>query len=528
MDNTENKDSECCMKNEFFKAGKYKEIGAESSAEYILPDYNEDIRKILYTGAEINSSQPFLDGDEAVFSGVINYTVIYNDRDEEVRSLEFTSDYEFSVKCDPESYVDSFAKTRISSVYLRPTGPRKLTVRTGLVSEVCISERETLSASGSAFSDNKAECLSEAVSIHTRHLSAVSEREYAELIAEYAETPPDEITVLMKNAQAMLTEVRQTDGGVNIRGEADVCCVIKIADAPPIAVHRVIPIDERVSFDVELQAGCSVCGYITPVSLAVSVNTEDIGSNITASLVIEIRCVAEHNSPLNVITDAYRKECVTECTYEDLCYTSLLDSTSEVLTLSREIERERAGLLGVRDIVYLDASAKLEKCELVDDKLKLTGELRFSGVANGITEKDGICCTGVKFSIPFSENVNLGCRTTSHSIAFCDFVVGRVKTELDADRVYISCPMRVTSTVTEDNRIRHIATCEVREDLPFYNSESVVTVYYPDSDETLFGIAKKFHTSVRSIASANSLSEATVNEKGRSSSLSEIKRLLIK
>jgi hypothetical protein len=39
---------------------------------------------------------------------------------------------------------------------------------------------------------------------------------------------------------------------------------------------------------------------------------------------------------------------------------------------------------------------------------------------------------------------------------------------------------------------------------------SQITVYYPTADDTLFGIAKKFRTTVKEIAVSNSLSESVV------------------
>ena len=51
-----------------------------------------------------------------------------------------------------------------------------------------------------------------------------------------------------------------------------------------------------------------------------------------------------------------------------------------------------------------------------------------------------------------------------------------------------------------------------------------ITVYYPDAEESLFSIAKKFHTSVEQIAADNRLSVETASSE--ISSLN-VKRLLI-
>lgn len=528
MENTEIKETKKSLRKEIHRAEKYREITAESCTDYVLPDYNEDVRKIIFTGAKINPSGAFPDGDEIVFSGVVDYNVVYSDADGEVRSLDFSSDYEYSVKCDTDKYVDAYSKTGVASVYLRPVGPRKLTVRCGIVGEVGLTTRDTVETCGSAFDEGTPEVLTENVMIHGRRLSEVCEREYAEILTESDEVNADDVSVLLADADAVITDVRAVEGGAQLVGEINICAVIKNGDEPPFTACKTIPIDETVAFDEAIDGECTLRGVATPVSLSVTVNPEDVGNNITANVVVELRCVCDYNMQTELITDSYLKECVVENTYEDLSYTSLVSGGMEVINTEAELDRESASVNEVREILYLDAVAKTEKTNIVDGMLHIAGELRFSGIGNMLSQGGEASSVSVKFSTPFDVKVNNSCQINDNNCIYTDVSVGNIKAELDANKVYVSCQIRVEYLVTDVKKVRYLATSGMREDLPFARASSVITLYYPDSSESLFSVAKRFHTTVREIAQANSLTESAVSMYGKKESLTGIKRLMIR
>ena len=57
---------------------------------------------------------------------------------------------------------------------------------------------------------------------------------------------------------------------------------------------------------------------------------------------------------------------------------------------------------------------------------------------------------------------------------------------------------------------------------------SRITVYYPDAEDTLFGIAKKFHTTGAKIASDNSLTTPDESIIDTPESLIGVKKLIIR
>ena len=82
---------------------KCKDVYTESVGDYLLPDYQGDVRKILFTEATLRPAGRFAGGDEVEFSGVVVYNMVYLDGEGNLASLEFTTDYDYSVKCSGEN-----------------------------------------------------------------------------------------------------------------------------------------------------------------------------------------------------------------------------------------------------------------------------------------------------------------------------------------------------------------------------------------------------------------------------------------
>ena len=182
---------------------KCSDVYTESSVDYSLPDYLGDVRKILFSEATLRPSGRFAGGDEVEFSGVVVYNLIYLDSDGNLSSTEFTSDYDYSVKCSGDSYKDSVSDTRVSAFAIRLVGPRKISARASLVGSVRLSEESSISVSGNAVSSDLApETSVKTVGVRSSLMSSVVEREYAEQVASLEGAIADEVSLVYSYAEA--------------------------------------------------------------------------------------------------------------------------------------------------------------------------------------------------------------------------------------------------------------------------------------------------------------------------------------
>ena len=170
------------------------------------------------------------------------------------------------------------------------------------------------------------------------------------------------------------------------------------------------------------------------------------------------------------------------------------------------------------------SSVKVDGSECVADQLKIDGTVQFFGICSTTLDNGEVSYIGVKTEAPFTKNVNINCQNPLKMTYDLYTSTNCTSGVIDADKVYATCDVTVEVRVAETGNLRALCTCNARADLPFAKDGSVVTVYYPAKGESLFSIAKRFHTTVSALAEMNSLAETVMT--GGSDVLAENKILI--
>ena len=505
---------------------KCQDVYAESHADYILPDYQGDVRKILFTEATLRPSGRFAGGDEVEFSGVVVYNVIYLDSENNLASVEFTSDYDYSVKCQGDSYRDSVSDTRVSNYAIRLIGPRKFSARTSLVGSVHLSESDTLGVSGDAFDvDSSPEVNQKTVSIRKSVLSSVSEREYAERLCHLDGATMDEVSVIYSRAEATVDSLERDDENVKVKGKLNVNAVIHSGDSPTYSLEKQIPFDEEVEFP-GMTHDMRLLPQLTVSSLKTMVNADEAGCEVVANAILEICVLGECNEKVDITTDSYLKSCPTDNVYDKFDYETLGDVVSVKGTHNAEVDRAELETEGLYEVIFLTATPKVERVDLNDGNVSIVGELRYSGVASEVVNGD-ISYVGVKFTSPFASNVNINCQNTDNLQIETKVVTSSASASVDSNKLYASCNIESVVTVCRESSETVLVSSTKREDEKYEKVGATVTVYYPDESDTLFSVAKKFRTSGLKIARDNDMSETVFAAENESGILKGIKKILI-
>ena len=505
---------------------KCQDVYTESHADYILPDYQGDVRKILFTEASLRPSGRFAGGDEVELSGVVVYNVIYLDSDGDLSSAEFTSDYDYSVKCSGESYKDSVSETNISNFAIRLIGPRKMSARASLVGSVRLSESDVLEVSGDAFDG---ECSPEVntknVKIRKESTSKVTEREFAESLTRLDGIVQDEVKVVYSRVEPQVESLEMEDEAVRLRGKLSLLAVIRVADESARTVERQISFDESLGFE-GLSSDMKLMPEITVSSVKTLVNADENGCEVVSSAILELCAVAESNESVELTLDSYLKSCPTDNTYSDFNYQSLVDVSSVIGMHNAEIEKSELESVNIDEIVFLSVVPKVERVELCRDRVDIVGELRYSGVASEVVDGK-TSYVGVKFTSPFATNVNTSCQNHENLRAEAKVTASFSSATVDANRVYAGCSLESTVILCADSCESVLSSSKKRENEKYEKASAVVTVYYPSDDDTLFSVAKRFRTSGLKIARDNDISEAVFAADNENGSLKGIKKILI-
>lgn len=511
---------------EFNKDRAYIGVLTESSGEYLLPDYNGDVKRLLTTKARAIPSGKFLSGDNAEFAGIVAYDVVYLDSENNLTKACFTTDYDLVLKCSGEDYEDAGITTRVATYGIRLIGPRKISAKATLSSDVHISEHSSLDISGDAFLEEEPEIGTEMASIRCSKFLRSEEKEYAEELARIEGGIADDVDVLLCNAQADVDEITRSEGRVGIKGNLVIKALVKNGDGVPYKVGIELPVDESVEAD-GVDADCGISASVIISSVRPEVNPTEEGVVITVSVICECEFHLQSNCTVPIITDSYIKTRGCENGFSDFSYTTFLSEVHSEEKMSADLSRQSLEMENVRDVITVEATPTVESVEGCDGGVLIKGNLRYSGIACEINEDGTVGYTGFKFTVPFGKTVN-NCLQYKPGMRYeVNACVRSVSCELDAGAVYPSANLAFCVTTLSEGKIRRLATSHLTDEV-FEPDPATVTVYYPESGESLFDIAKKYHTSVMTIAKDNSLTEGVMASPTSKESLVGIKRLLIR
>ncbi len=500
----------------------------ESSCEYTLPDYMGDVKKILSVSATAIPSGKFVNDGAVEFSGIVSYDVLYADSDGKLTKIQASSDYDLSQASDMEKYNDSLADCRVAASSLRLSGPRKMTLRSSLVCTVRINESEDVSCAGDALDmGDMLETATKSIRIEKALFGSSPEREYAEETSKLTSVSADDIEIIGTSGAVRIIESVPTEDGVTVIGELIITSIIRTEEQPPFAIKKTVPFEENISLEgVTADMKVMADGYLTSVTTGVAEDND--GACVTVNAICEFACVAGVNEDLSVNTDAYLKNRDTVCEYEDFSYTELVCMANSDGTVSYDVLRSEIGCGSVREILTLSADAKSVEKQLCADKLILKGDMSVYGVACEINEDNSTNYIPIKFNFPFETNVNIGCQIQEDSSVECYVSCVDTDSALDSEVFSVKCVLKIGYRVSKKSNIRRLKSCVSSGDAEYSETKSCITVYYPEECETLFGIAKKFHTSSSKIASDNNLSESVALTSDTTDSLLGVKKLIIR
>lgn len=483
----------------------YSAVGAECAGEYVLPDYNTDIKRVLYVGCHAVPSGGFVDGDALELCGTLAYDVVYIDADGEIASLDFCTDYDMKIRCDAERYVDSMARIDLSSYGIRLAGPRKICARASLCAKVHVIEQQEYLPQGDTFESYDPLVKSVGASIRTACFSEHCERELAEQVCRLENVIADEVQVLCCECTEIKSAAAAVDGGVEHSGELKFRVLLSIEGQSPIERSVVIPLEQTIELD-GIGEAADVGVDLTVTSRRCNILPTDDGVDIVASVITDSRAYAFFNEDVAFVGDCYLTDRGVENDYDRVEWTEYLGSFSAHEQLSCELPVD-GDMQPVRNYPLMNAVARIDATRVENSVLVVDGQIRFSGIACQVSDENTLIYSAVHYDVPFSKNVNISsqnvCDSDDVSVE-CTVVVIDPVAQLDEKNIYLDCTLAFDASLSRRCSDTVVACSSVTEQT-YAKDESVVTVYYPMSGDTLFDIAKRYHTTVERIAAINHL-----------------------
>ena len=464
----------------------YKEVGAD----FVLPDYMGDIKRMLKYTASAVPCNKLVSVDEASFLCIVTFRVTYLDSDDMLTEAVFSADCEVSEKLY-SNVIDADVNYNVQTVSVRLGGPRKISARATVGCNVyAIEECEICDRA----EYDGAEMLKKEVEIRTAEYLKCSEREYAEQIERIEEISADELEVVKSFGIAFIDAVHKTEGGVNLSGYADALCILR-SDEELIRLEKRIPIEEHIECELHDGGVFIPKAYVTGVNVNLNnVNTDDACAvSVVMNMTVECGVAQHYNEKLSVVSDAFYEGCKNDCTYQNFEFSRLGDCIYDKASFSACIDRGEEPLYDVIDREMVIKNLRYENTG-TDITVLCDAELHMVARGNGADD-----CYPIKEKFEFSKKYRL--QASENTKIELNAIPCDVSISLDSEKIYVEAQILVSvlTEIKETERILANIECERVEGC----TDRAIVVYYPEKDDTLWSVSKKYAVSPMSIVQKN-------------------------
>ena len=478
-----------------------KTFVSESSKDYSLPDYQPEIKRLMKISANVLPPKTDFGMNDAIFSGNIDYYVLYLGVDNQMYCAPISDEYSINMPLDGNrmgDYLDGLVEIIPEGISGRVTAPRKISIRSrlGVKADVFsnIYANQTFSDSMSDDSIKK---------LTGRVMSADIERVISDNVSVSDEIILDsrdgDVRVICADGKVMLSEIKGINNEISLRGDAYVKILASREQiAQTYTVYRKLPISASVPIrGADIGASVSAHGYVNELSVIVE------EGRILLDIGVIFDCSVMKNMPVEYTKDMYSTACRTRCEYKnhnvvrDGGVTSVNFTSSEARTL------DELGIDAGSKIIDVSGVPLVDSVSADGGKMKISGRMKYTVVL----ENDGeYNAREIEMPYTFSTDCKHEC---GNNFVSAEAVSTRGK--IDGERISLDSEI---SLICKSYLCEGISTLEAMhfgEGVDAINNQFVVI--FPSREDSVWSIAKKnFVSPEKIIASSPELSGVALDE----------------
>ena len=490
----ENNFNETKIDHTFKKEGRISSLRSECSEDFILPDYMGDIKKVLSSSATVTPCNKYVSENEISLLNLVTFRVLYLDSEDVLTEASFTKDFEINEKIS-QGLLDFDAVSNVHNVTVRLGGPRKISAKASIVSDISYVAEEEFPTENNF---KNAECKYKKIKIHATDYKSSGEREYAEEIGVIDEVTSDEIEVVKYDAEAFIDSVYKTDSGFNVSGSLNARCVLRVGD-DIMRLEKSIPIEEGIEMDNSDIGVCYPRAYVSGAHININNSTDDKNTgecyaSVVMNMTVECAYVNHYNSEYTVVSDAFYENSLNEHTYAGYGFNELIGGIFEKRKISFTYKRAENLM---HDVVDKDFCVRNVKCSLAEDELTVSADLDFCIVSSDAKDTS---CYSEKFTETINEKIKMN-GVSESSIVRAHVTPCEFSPSFDNDKIYIEAYVSMFLVCESSKSETLLASLSSKESAE--GGQRTVLVYYPEKNDTLWQVAKKYSVPERKILRYN-------------------------
>lgn len=499
-------------------------VFCECTGEFTLPDYLPEIRKIIRIDGKAIPSGKFLSSSKAEFAGIVAYTIIYSGAEGELASCSLSCDYEFSCNIPSNDLGDLsiIVDTELDNTVCRLSGPRKLSLRSSIKNKVHIYANSSIKE----ISDDMLhiEKLSENVLSSVTKCGGSGEF-YLSDSTNIDNASSEELRASYIRAEILVREARASANSILCRGDVLLKCLCTLGGAEPITVSRKIPFEESIVADGAIE-GDSCIAYGRCNSATVSISDNGTGGsvlNFDVNAELEGECV--RNEKITIVRDLYSTDCAVIPVYKDVIFTESLGACMGNYTVSASRERSEDEL-DITSIIDTNGKIEIKETFQKDGRAIVTGECKIDMLTGAFGEEKSEYSSS-SVIIPFKIETDLRALPSDNLKFDCHAELVSSHGRLDQSTIGADAEIFIAIKCSHSVCRATIDSITLDESKKCNKNASNILVVYPESDDTLFSIAKRYQVSYAELARINGLPESSIESPNGTHSIDGITHLII-
>ena len=489
---------------------KYNRTTVES--DVIVPDINPDILKVLDVSGYVTITEKNIRSGKVYIQGTVNMTVLYAPDGEvfsSVKSLSSTQEFNHTVDAaDSDGTENLSVEVEPENFNYTLINSRKISLRCTVGANVKLTRcRETELASGVASGEN--------ICVNTKKIRVSNTTVSSEnriVICEQFELSSDRpsISELLKTTVfPESTEFTLMENKAVAKGQVRICTLYISADDGSVqSFEHTLPFSEVLDVDgaeedMEGEIDYSISDIYCEVRDDSDGEPRIIGIDLGLGTLIRGMRIQE----FDVICDAYSLDGNVSLTTEPTAIEQLVDNTTSQMTHKSTVTLPEA-LPEIAQICDLSTSASVDRITVSNGEITVTGSIKNTILY--MTRDDSMPLCSFTDTSEFSHSMPAP-GVSENSV--CDakvFIEHTSYTMNGANSVdlRIILGLSVRSFITEN--ISPVIGLEVTEESS-PGKKPCITFYFVRSGDTLWNIAKRYHTTVDALKECNNLSSDLLN-----------------
>ena len=471
--------------------------------EFSLPDFCPDAVRVLKCRAIPRICLKSASGKTVTVDGNVSITVFYSDEEGGIFSYEYS--YPFSKTKDVGQNIEEdrlLVKTKCEYINCRAVNGRKIDIHGALKITVTASRKTGIEIISDIDDDN--------IETLKGITPASTPSDYAEksiIVEEDCELPGGETgsSILRYDGEANIKEYKVLSGKVILKGDMSVS-VRYLRDGTVNTMKSVIPFSQVLEIMTPGDS-CECSGDVYICSLEITPKPDDDGMfnifSVEAKLLISAETYCKNDIP--VIIDAYSKKYDTEITKTPIKVKTLVDTVSESFTLKEEVKTSDYSIKKIVDNWY---DVKLNESRITNDGLKLCGDI----VLSFIVENEDGNVFYLEKKADFEHTVALGGTRGELSSQPKISVKSLGYTLLDSDTIEVRAELTADTPIYENTEINAVTDIKICDTAPKNDLDTAMVVYFAESGEKLWDIARQYLSAVEDIKKINEIDEDVLTE----------------